>query len=527
MNLFRKLILIQAVLILFFHPDSSYSSTGKISGIVTNGISRIPFARVRIQTAPTFSTSDSSGNFILTGVISSDTLVLTAWAEGYFNGKTRAAAGDTGLVFILKPIPSEDNKHYKWLLPEPSSETETRCINCHSGSIIPQWKKNLHSESAVDQLVLTMYNGTNLDGDTNVEPGFKLDFPDSAGSCANCHAPTAALKQGSGKADLDNVDGVDAFGIHCDFCHKIVNTSADLSGSSPGSMSIEVRRPGPSQKLFVGSFDDVPGSDTYSPLFESSLICAPCHQYFSDKTPIYTSYTEWLSSNYSNEGIECQDCHMKPDGITTNISPSSGGLERDPMSIPSHLQMGEKDSLFIAGAVKMDVFPEISADILEVKVEVANEKTGHHFPTGSPLRNVILILTAKKGDKTILEYSGNNVVPEWGGIGNEQNDYSGMPGKGFARILQDQYGNYPAPQWRQVTVRSDTRIPAKVTDISTFAFKIPDETGMIVLNTKLIYRKAFKQLTDVKKWNIEDIIIKNVTSIIVVPGIKELPEIKK
>ena len=38
---------------------------------------------------------------------------------------------------------------------------------------------------------------------------------------------------------------------------------------------------------------------------------------------------------------------------------------------------------------------------------------------------------------------------------------------------------------------------------------------------------SFSQLTDVKKWSIEDVIVKNVTSTIIVASVKELPEIKK
>lgn len=504
-----------------------------ISGKVVEGDQPVAGAVVRVQATAIVDTTDNDGQFILTGVTGTNFLMVTASKAGFYINGSLAVPGDQPMTISLDKYIRWDDKKYSWLSPEPPSTTEVRCINCHSGSVIPQWKGELHSRSAVDPIVLTMYNGTDVNRNRNIEPGFKLDFPDprATGDCASCHAPTAALAvsedsalrfnsqpeevEGCGnchafpwKVDLNNVSGVDRNGVFCDFCHKIVDTEANTDGSKPGIMSIKLMRPAPDRQLFFGTFDDVPvGLDTYSRLYKSSLYCAPCHQHYNHGIPIYSEYPEWAASPYAQQGIECQGCHMKPDGVTTNVAPTGGGVERDPMTIPSHLQMGGNDSIFIAETVIFEAKPLIRSDTLLVKVSITNEKGGHHFPTGTPMRNMILVVDARDDQNRPLFYLGDERVPEWGGIGTGVNDYGGSPGKGFAKILQDQPGNYPAPQWRSVSIRSDTRIPAQKTDVSYYAFRMPFGAEDAVITTQLIYRKAFKPWADAKGWNLKDYIV--------------------
>lgn len=483
------------------------SSGETVAGIVSFGEEPVPGALVRVRGTAYYTTTDSTGSFALQFPDREDSVTVTACKEGFYIGGARARPGDEPVHIVLDRYTEEDHEDYVWLLPESAGPDQPSCSRCHAASVVAQWKKNLHSKAATDPLVLSMYSGTDATGQEGVGPGFKLDYPGSAGSCANCHAPTAALKGGSWTTDLLEVTGVDTNGVHCDYCHKIAGARADIHGSRPGFMAIELRRPGPERQLFLGSFDDVPEDDAYLPLYESSLFCAPCHQYYNGQTPIYTSYTEWARSPYPREGVECQDCHMKPDGATTNLAPGRGGVERDPNTVPSHLQMGSNDSLFIARSVAMEVRTEVQRDTLLVKVSITNEGGGHHFPTGSPLRNALLVVAATDHLEEELPHIGGSVVPDWGGVGSSPDDYAGRPGKGLARVLQDQEGGYPAPQWRLTFVRSDTRIPAREIDRSRYAFAVPAGTRYTEVRTALIYRKAFKTWADQKGWDLPDYVV--------------------
>lgn len=511
-----KLSFVLFLIILSLNNITSQTISGKIytDGKPAEG------SVVKIRATNICDTTGINGEFMLPIKNSSDLLTVTAWKEGYYISGSSAYPGDDSVFIFLEPYTKIDHPEYEWMLPAPASEKDIRCINCHNGSVVPEWKGNLHSKSATDLLVLNMYNGTDVYGNKNVGPGYKLDQPGSAGSCANCHAPTAALKSGSWQTDLNNITGVDTNGVHCDYCHKINNTRIDQYGSSPGFLSIDLIRPSDNRQLFFGSLDDVPADDSYNQLYKKSRICAPCHQYKNGNVMIYGSFPEWQASQFARDGIQCQDCHMKPNGITTNIAPADGGVERDPMTIPSHLQMGGNDSLFIAESVEMDLVSYTDENSLNVEVAVSNVGGGHHFPTGNPIRNAVLVIEAFDQDENELTAKGTNLIPDWGGKGNDDNDYAGKPGKVFAKILMDADKIIPAPQWRAATVYEDTRIPADKTDYSFYTFNLPENIEEIALKAKLIYRKSFKTLSDIKGWDLKDYLLKEIDQKIEYTGVK-------
>ena len=51
-------------------------------------------------------------------------------------------------------------------------------------------------------------------------PGYRLDNPDHTGDCAACHVPAAAINDPL-NTDPFSVQGAEAEGVTCDFCHKI------------------------------------------------------------------------------------------------------------------------------------------------------------------------------------------------------------------------------------------------------------------------------------------------------------------
>ena len=220
-----KLIVPQIIILIilqFYGINCLYSE--QISGYVTNGRENLPWARVRVQATEIFSKTDYYGQFKLTGIETTDSLVITAWAEGYYNGETYAVAGDTNIAIHLHPLPSEDNPNYNWISPQPDTSEALRCGNCHTDVVMTQWGNNAHGQSAKNPFFYAMYYGEDINGNPNVGVGYKQDFKHTQGNCATCHIPGAAANNPWG-VDPRSISKVDQNGIFCDVCHKIFDTN--------------------------------------------------------------------------------------------------------------------------------------------------------------------------------------------------------------------------------------------------------------------------------------------------------------
>jgi hypothetical protein len=102
-------------------------------------------------------------------------------------------------------------------------------------------------------------------------------------------------------------------------------------------------------------------------------------------------------------------------------------------------------------------------------------------------------------------------VPPWGGVGDpNEGYYAGLPGKGFAKVLEETWtGISPSgAYWNPTRILSDNRIPASACDGSTYAFAAP-ASGEVLVDVTLLFRRAFIALADQKGWNTPDIIIEH------------------
>ncbi len=417
------------------------------------------------------------------------------------------------------------------------------------------WLENAHAGSASNPRFLTMYSGTDVDGNQSPPtrrgysrdygsfplrpdpnrpyygPGYKLDFPDTAGNCGACHTPGAAVDAAYG-TDPNAVTGADTFGVHCDFCHKVADVRLNPDTgipfpNMPGVLSMDVRRPFPEDpdryQLFFGTFDDdnVPEEDTYLPIIESSQFCAPCHFGVFWDIVIYNSFGEWLESPYSDPetGKTCQNCHMPSPAILlgepmTNVAPDAGGVDRDPMSIHAHTQPGALDEELLQNAVAMTTTAQLEGDAVVVRVEITNDQAGHHVPTDSPLRHLILLVQATDADGNPLTQVEGPTVPEWGGIGDpSEGYYAGLPGKAYAKVLEELWTQISpsAAYWNPTRIVSDNRLAAFATDSSTYTFAAP-ERGEVKVEVTLLFRRAFIELTEEKGWDVPDIVMEQQTA---------------
>ncbi len=531
---------------------------GSIAGIVVDEAGPVAGATVRVQATRRATVTDADGRFLLVGLRPDVPVTIAAWAPLHYCVKRDAVTPPgEGVVLRLERYQLGDDPAYEWLSPVgPGS-----CSSCKSGGVARVWLENdQHARAATNPRFLTMYKGTDVFGNQSPPtryrcsrdygcvplpydptrpyygPGYKLDFPLISGNCAACHTPGAAVDRPYG-TDPTAVSGANLYGIHCDFCHKVADVVLDPATGRPfpgrpGVLSIDVRRPfagGP--QLFFGSLDDVnsEGGDAFLPLEAESRFCAPCHTATFWSTVVYDSFGEWLASPYSDPdypgAMTCQQCHMPAPTIVdgrplTNLAPGNGGIERDPMAIHAHTFPGAASPELLRNAVSVGVSADLRDGRVLVRVDITNDRTGHHVPTDSPLRHLILLVRATDDQDSDLALLDGPTLPDWCGLGDPARGYyAGLPGKAFAKVLQELWTGFSptGAYWNPTLLVSDNRIAALATDESEYAFAAP--AGAATVTVTLLFRRAFRELADQKGWTDADIEMFDATLVVGPPPV--------
>ncbi|MCB9459757.1 MAG: hypothetical protein H6670_08910 [Anaerolineaceae bacterium] len=526
-----------------------------IEGVVMAGDVPVVGAVVRVRGSDDYVLTDDSGAFRLPISEADYQTAVTAWSPGYYIGGTDVSAfldtSDTSIE--LHPHPIEDNSEYEFISPVLDMENPSACSHCHLdhsgddlGALpVDEWLLDAHSGAAVNPRFLSLYNGTTVDGVEGIltrytfsedaglnvptapsmgmdasGPGFRLDYPEQTGSCANCHVPILALDRPY-QADPNYAEGTASEGVSCDFCHKIADVTLREDGlpdpGLPGVMSLTFLRPHDEQ-VFIGPFDDTPGDDIFSELQTESQVCAACHSGQFWDVPIYNSFGEWLASPYSDpdSGQTCQDCHMPHSGATAFVQLPDNEMaaipERNPQTIFSHRMPGAADAELLANTATLSVDVVRGDGHLSVTVDVSNSGAGHDIPTDNPLRNMILVINATDASGNTLALLDGPTIPDWGGVGDPaEGYYAGLPGVLYAKLLADAFtGEMPTyAYWRPTRLVSDNRIAALETDSTSYVFESPE--GDITIEARLILRRAFIDLMDVKGWDTPDMLMESAT----------------
>jgi len=535
--------------VFLWHEETPAASGDAISGIVIDDRSPVTGANVRIQGTKKAVLTDKYGRFQLPGLPVGAKFNVSAWKHGYYCAlMENVISSEKELQLKLIRYQRGDNREYEWLPPEGGKNT---CAECHNPAIIEMSLQDPHLKSAVNPRFLSMYYGTDTKGNQSpltrydtgkgvwkhlvvplppdpakpyYGPGYQLDFPGTTGNCTACHIPGASVSR---NVDPRTVKGADKYGVHCDFCHKIADVNmAPVTRMPfprfPGVHSLDIRRPFFRDKqrpqLFFGTFDDdnVPAEDTNLPLLKESQYCATCHYGAFWSTVVYNSYGEWLRSPYadpkSGKAKTCQECHMPSPTIfkgkaITNVAPGKGGIERDPEAIHNHNMT--VDAELLRNSLTMDASATIRNGKVVVNVTLINDKTGHHVPSDSPLRHMILLVEARDSRGRALKQLGGPRLPEWCGKGDVQKGhYAWLPGKAYAKLLKEKWTDvFPTgAYWNHTELVSDNRLAAFATDTTTFTFAGNDRKNAII-TVKLLYRRAFIELMEQKKWDVPDIVM--------------------
>jgi Cytochrome c554 and c-prime len=327
------------------------------------------------------------------------------------------------LVFILMTTPF--NVGAASQMPESAEY----CGNCHR-AIEQGWKESVHSQAMESRLFQDALQMANADLG-----------PHARTVCLGCHSPTIAAT-----GDLALTRKVSWEGITCDYCHSI--RKVIMSGPNPKAV-VEYNnvKEGP----WKGIVSPAHGT-AYSPVHTSSVLCATCHQYRNSLGfSVLTTYSEWQKGPYPAEHKGCQSCHMyRIEGEV--VDPR---VKRTPdAGINLHQMPGSHSLTQLNKAIRGQLFVTHEGNQLRVEVDVTNQGAGHMVPTGSPLRKLILQVSASPFGAKPLQQS-----------------------RVFTRVVADQHGRILNREdlvfMKAAKVVSDTRLAPQETRKETFTFKVP------------------------------------------------------
>ena len=318
---------------------------------------------------------------------------------------------------------------------EPVSSAEF-CGACHR-AIHEAWKESAHAVAMESRLFQDALEGA--ESELGVS-GRKI--------CLGCHAPLAQLTD-----DLTLRTKVSWEGVTCDYCHSMRRVMT-IDGNPTAALQLSTVKSGP-----LKDASSIAHGTEFSDVHISSEVCAPCHQYRNSQGfDVLTTYDEWSSSSYYDKGVQCQSCHMgsvagnvvdpriqRTEGSTVNLHEMPGGH--------SFTQLNQ--------AVRSRLTTTRQTDQLEVAVELVNVSGGHYVPTGSPLRELRLDVTADA-------YQGQDY--------QEQRSYR--------RVVGDSEGNEITREQdafvRAAKVLADTRLAPNETRTEKFSFAVPQNVAVQV-----------------------------------------------
>lgn len=462
----------------------------ELSGNVVSNQTPVIGAQVRIKGSPRVTFSDVGGHFHLPDSHGSRRIV-TAAKPGFFIAGIPNARRP--LTINLLPLP-EDNEQYVWIDPAPNPAGAQNCGNCHA-EIHAEWSASAHARGKQNRHFRNIYEGT--DALNRPQKGWSLraGHPDGVGVCTSCHAPSVEFSDAA-YFDLRQVTGVSARGIHCDYCHKIADTSTDKIGLTHGRFAHNLIRPKHGQ-LFFGPLDDVDrGDDAYSPLYQESRYCASCHEGVVFGVHVYSTYSEWLASPARHAGKHCQSCHMAPTGRMSNFAPGKGGITRDPWTLASHRMKGA-DLEMLRRCLHVVTVLELDAAV-GVTVRITTTDVGHRVPTGFVDRHLLLIVDPLDKDLRPLPPGVGPRLPPV--AGKELADHNGEV---FGKQLQDFSGRSPTPFWQAQSDALDTRLKPDTAFVSRYRFASTTKT----VRVRLIYRRFWHEVAENKGWLDNEIVV--------------------
>lgn len=326
------------------------------------------------------------------------------------------------------------------------------CLTCHNSSSfaltdnqgndvapVMQWRSTMLANASKDPFWKAKVKHEGIEN-----PAHKNALENT---CTRCHAPMGMINaflnvSGDYTLDILRSDNLGKDGISCTLCHQINNFSSPLfSGNFEINSAKEIYGPyvSPLTQQMVMNSGFTP---TYSEKINDSRLCGTCHTLLTnsvDENGEFTGetfveqaiYQEWENSDFGQQNISCQSCHMPRinDAVKISSRPSfvaarspfgmhtfTGGNafmlnllknNHDELALNSTTELidqsiGRTKEFLMQHTISMTLEEvEPNSDSLFFQVTLEN-LAGHKFPTAYPSRRAFLEFEVVSGGETVF-----------------------------------------------------------------------------------------------------------------------------
>jgi hypothetical protein len=191
----------------------------------------------------------------------------------------------------------------------------TFCAECHNKEY-KEWASSIHAITGPD----VIYENAISVNELGSEHGGDL-ATEKVRWCDGCHEPLAILAGEGTPTPVVGPNEALEEGATCIVCHTAVE-SRPLIGNGGLTVNINELPRYLDPSLIMAAPEEHAKSmqaKTHNPLMGQSEMCGSCHTEIrptrvNGDFPMHLQETfdEWRLSDYAEEGIECQDCHMHP-----------------------------------------------------------------------------------------------------------------------------------------------------------------------------------------------------------------------
>ena len=189
---------------------------------------------------------------------------------------------------------------------------------------------------------------------------------------------------------------------------------------------------------------------------------------------------------------------MKPTGEMTNIAPSAGGLERDPLTLGSHTFLPGGRAAMLHQAVQVETSMRQTEDHVHVRVQVTADNVGHQVPTGFIDRHLILCVEAVDANGQVVAAEKGPLIPAIAGP-----SWKGKAGRLFAKYVVDSQRTGPIPFWQAAEEMVDTRLHPARPEVFVFEFA----ATAVQVRIQVVYRRFWESVAVEKQWPDDSILV--------------------